>query len=159
MGQPPLEVGVDIAASPAMVWQAVSDLRAMKDRSPELVRSWYVKRPRVGSRIVNLNRRKWFVWPTISTITRWKDPALDSGRGALAFHVWPTNVEWSYEITPKDRGVHLIERRSALVNPNLVVRLVSRFAMGGADNHDVELLDGMRQTLRAIELQASGRRA
>lgn len=152
MGQPPLSVSLEIAAPPAEVWAAVSDLGAMRRRSPELIGSWMLGRPGVGRRAVNLNRRKAFVWPTISRITRWKDPARDAGRGALAFHVIPTDVEWAYEIEPlPDGGTLLTERRSALIDPSLIVRLVSKYAMGGADGHDVELLDGMRRTLAAIE--------
>lgn len=149
-GQPPLEESIEIAASPDAVWAVVSDLQAMRRWSPELVRTWFRGPVGVGQRAVNLNRRKWFFWPTTSKITRWKDPARDSGRGALAFHVSPTNVEWSYEIEPVDVGTRLTERRTALVNPSAVVRMTAKYAMGGADNHDQELIDGMQQTLRSI---------
>lgn len=153
MGQPPLEASIDITASPAAVWAEVSDLKAMKDRSPELVRTWLRGRPRVGARAVHLNRRRGFVWPTTSRITRWKDPAHDSGRGALAFHVWPTDVEWSYELEPLDGGARtrLTERRTALVNPSLAVRLTAKYALGGAESHDKELEKGMKRTLAAIQ--------
>ena len=36
MGQPPLESSIDIAATPDEVWSAVSDIKAMSRRSPEL---------------------------------------------------------------------------------------------------------------------------
>ena len=154
MGQPPLEVSVEVAAPPAAVWAAVSDLQAMSRRSPELVRSFSRGRPKVGRRLLNINRRKLVVWPTASRITRWKDPAHDGGRGALAFHVTPTDVEWSYEIEPRTTGSLLTERRSALPHPNLIVRIAARWAMGGADQHDAELLDGMRSTLAAVKADA-----
>ncbi len=154
MGQPPLAASVEIAASPSEVWAAVSDLRAMCRRSPELIAAWPIGKPAIESRVININRRKAFIWPTLSRITRWKDLAHDDGRGALAFHVVPTDVEWSYDIEPIPGGTLLTERRSALVNPSLVIRLVSKLAMGGADNHDVELLDGMHRTLAAIKSQS-----
>lgn len=155
MGQPPLSASVEIAATPQEVWAAVADLGAMRRRSPELIATWMRGRPAVGRRAVNLNRRKAFVWPTVSRITRWKDPAHDDGRGALAFHVSPTDVEWSYEVEPlPDGGTLLTERRTALVNPSLTVRLAARYAMGGADNHDVELLEGMRRTLASIKAES-----
>lgn len=152
MGQPPLEESVEIAATPAAVWAVVSDLRAMRNWSPELVRTLLRGPAGVGQRAVNLNRRKFFVWPTTSRVTRWKDPRQESGRGALAFHVSPTDVEWSYEIEPLDDGsrTKLTERRTALMNPSLVVRLTAKYAMGGADNHDQELIEGMKKTLHAI---------
>jgi hypothetical protein len=148
--QQALEASIEIAATPGEVWATVSDLSAMKRYSPELVGTWVLGTPGVGRRAVNLNRRKAFVWPTLSRITRWKDPARDNGRGALAFHVWPTDAEWSYELEPSDHGTLVTERRSALLHPSLLVRLVARYALGGADGHDVELLDGMHRTLTAL---------
>ena len=153
MGQPPLESTVHIAATPDEVWAAVSNVKAMRRRSPELVGMWLFGGPRVGRRGVNLNRRKGFVWPTLSRVTQWKPPANDNGRGVFRFHVWPTNVDWSYEIEPSDGGTRLTERRTALPNPSLRVRLAAMSARGGADAHDSELCDGMDRTLAAIKAE------
>ena len=149
-GQPPLEASIEIAVPPAGVWAVLSDLRSMSRRSPELVGTWMIGAPRVGRWALHLNRRKAVVWPTLSRLTRWKDPARDGGRGALAFHVWPTDVEWSYELEPSGAGTLVTERRTALPRPSLLVRLVAKYAMGGAAQHDVELLDGMHRTLAAL---------
>lgn len=154
MGQGPLEASIEIAAPPATVWAAVSDLGAMKQRSPELVGMWMLGRPKVGRRGINLNRRKAFAWPTTARITRWKPPELDAGSAALAFHVWPTDVEWSYELEPTAAGTLLTERRTAPKGESLAVRLTARFALGGAENHDVELLEGMNTTLAALKAEA-----
>jgi hypothetical protein len=157
MGQPALETTVDIAAAPDAVWAAIADVRAMSRRSPELVGMWLLGRPGVGRRAVNLNRRKGFVWPTTSRIVRWKPPAHDDGRGAFVFHVWPTNVDWSYEIEPHEGGTRLTERRTALPDPSLVVRLAARLALGGADSHDGELRAGMEHTVAAIKSEVERR--
>ena len=149
--QPPLEASIQIAAPPAQVWKVLSDLKAMKDLSPELVGTWMRGRPKVGRRAVHLNRRTGFVWPTTSRITRWKDPSQDGGRGALAFQVLPTDVEWSYEIEPAGTGTLVTERRTAVTDPSLVVRLTAKLALGGADGHDVELRAGMDQTLATLK--------
>ena len=149
-GQPPLEASLDIAASPERVWAALSDLSAMRRRSPELVGTFVRGVPRVGCRAVHLNRRKAVVWPTSSRITRWKDPAHDDGHGALAFRVWPADVEWSYELEPSETGTLVTERRTAMPRPSLLVRVAARYVMGGADQHDTELLDGMHRTLAAL---------
>jgi hypothetical protein len=149
-GQPPLEASLEIAAPPERVWALLSDLSAMRRRSPELVATFMRGAPRVGRRAVHLNRRKAVVWPTSSRITRWKDPAHDGGHGALSFRVWPTDVEWSYELRPSAAGTLVTERRTAMPRPSLVVRLMARYAMGGADQHDTELLDGMHRTLAAL---------
>jgi hypothetical protein len=149
-GQPPLEASLEIAAPPERVWALLSDLSAMRRRSPELIGTFMRGAPRVGRRALHLNRRKAVVWPTSSRITRWKDPAHDGGRGALAFYVWPTGVEWSYELEPSAGGTLVTERRTAMPRPSLVVRLMARYALGGADQHDAELLDGMHRTLTAL---------
>ncbi len=151
MGQPPLESTTRISATPDEVWAAVSDVKAMPRRSPELVGMWLFGKPKVGRRGINLNRRKGFVWPTTSRIVQWKPPANDNGSGAFRFHVWPTNVDWSYEIEPAEDGTRLTERRTALPHPSPSVRWAARFALGGADAHDSELRDGMDRTLAAIK--------
>ena len=157
MGQPPLDASIDIAATSDAVWAAVSDVKAMPRRSPELVGMWLFGGPKVGRRGINVNRRKWVMWPTTSRITRWKPPALDSGDGTFTFHVWPTNVDWTYELEPTATGTRLTERRTALPNPSLTVRLTARWFLGGADHHDDELLEGMHTTLAAIKAEVESR--
>lgn len=153
MGQPPLEAEIDIVAQPDEVWAAISDIAAMKRRSPELVMMRTLGKPKVGRRAINLNRRKGFVWPTTATITRWKPSSNDDGKGSFAFHVWPTDVEWSYEVEPSSTGTRVVERRTALVDPSLAVRLTAKLALGGPDNHDAELLAGMHATLAALKTE------
>jgi hypothetical protein len=151
MGQPPLEAEIEIAATPDEVWAAISDVSSMKKRSPELVMMRTFGKPKVGRRSLNINRRKGFAWPTTGRITRWKPPTNDGGNGSFEFHVWPTNVEWSYELEPSATGTRVVERRTALPDPSLSVRLTAKWALGGADNHDVELLAGMHATLAALK--------
>jgi hypothetical protein len=141
---------ITVPAAPAAVWSQVTDLRAMARRSPELVGMWVLGRPGPGRWSVNLNRRGWFCWPTIGRIVAWSAPDGD-GRGRFAFTVWPTDVEWSYEVEATETGTRLTERRTAVVDPSLVVRLTARLALGGQEAHDDELVDGMRATLAAIE--------
>lgn len=149
-GLRPLEAEAQVEATVDVVWRLLSDLRAMGERSPETVRMFITGRPQVGSRGVNVNRKGAIVWPTTTRITRWKPPAHD-GSAALAFWVAPTGVEWSYELTAVDGGTRVVERRTSLPRASLSVRLTSKWFMGGAENHDVELLDGMHRTLAALK--------
>ncbi|MDR7086501.1 hypothetical protein J2X11_001340 [Aeromicrobium panaciterrae] len=153
MGQPPLEAEIEIAATPDEVWAAISNVAAMKKRSPELVVMRTFGKPKVGRRSVNINRRKGFAWPTTARITRWKPPTNDGGNGSFAFYVWPTDVEWSYDLEPSSTGTRVVERRTALPDPSLSVRLTAKWALGGADNHDTELLAGMNATLAALKVE------
>lgn len=156
--QPAREASISLHTPPADVWAAVTDLKAMRRRSPELVGMWLLGAPRVGRRGINLNRRKGFFWPTTSRISQWTEPTATTA-GVFGFDVWPTNVEWSYEVAPQGTGTLLTERRSAVIDPNLVVRATAKLALGGQDGHDAEMHDGMRATLAAIESELSGSRA
>lgn len=156
-GLPTLEVETQIAAPVDAVWLLLSDLRSMSERSPETVRMFIASSPKVGSRGVNINRRGAVVWPTTTRITRWKPPSHD-GTAALAFWVGPTDVEWTYELQPLDEGTRVVERRSSLPKASLSVRLASKWFMGGAENHDVELLQGMDRTLAALKTTAESPR-
>lgn len=152
-GLPPLEAEVVVAAPVETVWTLLSDLRSMSERSPETVRMFIAAAPKVGSRGLNVNRKGAVVWPTTTRVTRWKPPTHD-GSAALAFHVGPTDVEWSYELTPEGAGTRVVERRTALPRAGLTVRLAGKWFMGGAENHDVDLLDGMHRTLEALRRDA-----
>lgn len=154
-GLPPLEAEIEVDAPVERVWRIVSDLRAMGERSPETVRMFIARRPAVGSRGVNVNRKGAIVWPTTTRITRWKEPSHD-GSAALAFWVGPTDVEWSYELTPVGGGTRVVERRTSLPQPSPLVSFTAKWLMGGAERHDAELLDGMRRTLAAVKAAAEG---
>lgn len=155
-GLPALEAETTIDAPVETVWSLLSDLRAMSRRSPETVRMFIAAAPQVGTRGLNVNRRGPVVWTTTTRVTRWKPPTHD-GSAALAFHVGPTDVEWSYELTPEGDGTRVVERRSPLPTAGRVVRVAGKWFMGGAENHDVELLDGMHRTLAALKAEAEAR--
>ncbi len=149
----PLEAETVVAAPVEVVWSVLSDLRAMPRRSPETIAMLGRSAPRVGSRTLNLNRRRLVVWPTLGRITQWKPPTHD-GAAALAFAVWPSDVEWSYELVPEGEGTRVRERRTALTDPRLVVRFAQTRLLGGAREHDAELLAGMHRTLAALRRDA-----
>lgn len=152
--QPPLEVSIDVAASPERVWAEVSDRKAMARRSPELVGMWLVGGDKPGARGVNMNRRKAAVWPTTTKMLQVKPPTHD-GSGVYSFRVGPSGVIWSYEIEPDgEGGTRLTERRSALTAPNGLVWGTAKFLLGGEDSHHGELEAGMRTTLAAIKADA-----
>lgn len=152
-GLPALEAQIDVAADVPTVWRIVSDLRSMGERSPETVRMVITDTPQVGSRGVNLNRRGAVVWPTTTRITRWKPPAHD-GSASLAFRVGPSGLEWSYDLTPTGDGTHVVERRSVYATQDPASSIMSRWLLGGAENHDAEILAGMHATLRTVKALA-----
>ncbi len=72
--EPLIEESVEVAADPARVWSLVSDLPRLAEWSPQVVRSFVrTERPiRLGTRLVNVNRRGLLVWPTQSKVVRFE---------------------------------------------------------------------------------------
>ena len=153
--QPAREVSVVVPASPQQTWDAVTDIKAMRRRSPELVGMWFLGAPREGRFAVNLNRNGWVVWPTTSRVSQWVSPEADRA-GVFGFTVWPTDVEWSYVVEPHADGTLLTQRRTAVIDSSALVRGFARIGLGGQDAHDVELAEGMQITVDAIRSELAG---
>ena len=141
----PISASVDVEAAPDAVWAVVSDVTRMPEFSPELRRLYAVGggRPRVGMRLVGINRRGYAVWPTTSKVTR-----LDAGR-AVAWHTRESGATWTYELEPTASGTRLTGRRD-LPGFRLGTTLLAP-VIGGAEGHDHELADGIRRTLERIK--------
>ncbi|MBY9076698.1 SRPBCC family protein [Nocardioides sp. WL0053] len=146
MNQPlPISASVEVAASPATVWETVSDVTRMSEWSPECRRIIVLgsKRSGVGTRLLGLNRRGWAVWPTTSTVVRF-DPAR-----AVAWRTRESGATWSYELEPTAVGTRLTGRREL---PRFSVgTTVMAPLIGGAVGHDEELAAGIRTTLERIK--------
>lgn len=145
----PLETSVFVAASPDQVWEVLKDQTRMRAWSPETLRQFfYPRRLSHGQISINLNRRKWFVWPTAS---RYVDVARPH---RLAFFVYGPAARWSYGLSPEGTGTRLTLRRDLKRGRrSLLSRIVATLALGGIQSHDDELLEGMNRTLRAISAE------
>jgi uncharacterized protein YndB with AHSA1/START domain len=144
----PLEAVVEIDASPARVWALVSDVRNMARWSPQTART-FVRHPvRVGSRMLNLNRRGLLVWPTQAEVVRF-EPERE-----VAWRVRENYTVWSYRLDPFGAGTRLTARREAPHGlSDLSVRLTQR-AFGGVEAFAAELAEGMHRTLARIKADA-----
>lgn len=148
MGAPLLQAQIDIAAPPARVWELISDLKKMPQWSPQC-RAMKVLGPlRVGAKTVNINRRRLLIWPTTSTII-----AVEPER-RLAFRVDANGTEWSYELEPIDGGTRVIESRRAPNGIKKFSTVTVNAVMGGVPSFEVELVEGMNETLSRIKSAA-----
>ena len=148
MGAPLLQAQIDIAAPPARVWELISDLKKMPQWSPQC-RAMKVFGPlRVGAKTVNINRRRLLIWPTTSTIIA-VEPEL-----RLAFRVDANGTEWSYELEPIDGGTRVIESRRAPNGIKKFSTVTVNAVMGGVPSFEVELVEGMNETLSRIKSAA-----
>jgi uncharacterized protein YndB with AHSA1/START domain len=141
----PISASVDVAAPPDRVWAVVSDVTRMPEWSPELRRLYPVggREPRVGMRLIGVNRRGYALWPTTSTVVR-----LEPER-AVAWKTRQSGATWTYELEPTAAGTRLTGRRE-LAKYTLGTALFAP-VIGGAAGHDRELADGIRSTLDRIK--------
>ena len=151
---PTIETSVEVAAPPVRVWELVSDLRNMSRWSPQTVKS-FVRGGKVdgriglGTRLLNVNRRGFMVWPTQSRVVRFV-PEQE-----VAFRVKENFTVWSYSLEPTESGgTRLISRREAPDGISDVSVKLTKAAFGGVDSFAGELEQGMRQTLQRIKADA-----
>lgn len=142
-----LEVSIDINATPAQVWAVVSDLTAMPRWSPHTKKVLLRGGPlHVGSKMLNVNKLGWRIWPTQSVVTAYEPDRL------VAFKVLENHAVWSFELTPLDDGARtrLTQRRDVASGTTVVSRQLIDKALGGEESFEKELTTGMRQTLQRI---------
>ncbi len=146
----PLETSIEILATPSTVWSIVSDMRRMTEWSPEVIFQGFTSRTlKKGTRSLNFNRRKGFVWPTSSKITTFEADK------ELSFYVYGAAAQWTYVLEPTATGTRLIERRELKGGKRAVAsKVTATVALGGAESHDVELIEGMNKTLARIKAEA-----
>jgi hypothetical protein len=103
---------------------------------------------RPGTRTFNLNRRNLLVWPTTSTVIELVPDQK------LAFRVNMNNTVWSYELQPIPGGTRVIESRHAENGVKAISGMAVNTLMGGTDNFERELVEGMNASLARIKAAA-----
>ena len=143
-----LRAEIDIDAPVTKVWSLVSDLSRMPQWSPQC-RVMKVLGPlRPGARTINLNRRKFLVWPTTCTLTE----VVPEKK--VAFRVDANKTVWSYELEPTDTGTRLVETRNAENGTTAVSNMTVNAFFGGVPSFEQELVAGMNESLAKIKAAA-----
>lgn len=143
-----LRAEIEIDAPVTKVWSLVSDLSRMPQWSPQC-RVMKVLGPlRPGARTINLNRRKFLVWPTTCTVTE----VVPEKK--VAFRVDANKTVWSYELEPTDTGTRLVETRNAENGTTAVSNMTVNAFFGGVPSFEDELVDGMNESLAKIKAAA-----
>ncbi|MGZ6778485.1 MAG: SRPBCC family protein [Mycobacterium sp.] len=148
MAEPLLQAQIDINAPVAKVWALISDFNRMPQWSPQCRLMKALGPIRQGTRTINLNRRNFLFWPTISTVTE----VIPEKK--LAFRVNTNNTIWSYELEPTESGTRVVESRHAEngVKPSANATVNALF--GGVPNFERELVEGMNTSLARIKAAA-----
>ncbi|BBZ08980.1 polyketide cyclase [Mycolicibacterium doricum] len=143
-----LRAEIDIDAPVTKVWSLVSDLGRMPQWSPQC-RVMKVLGPlRPGAKTINLNRRKFLVWPTTCTVTEFVPEKK------VAFRVDANKTVWSYELEPTDTGTRLVETRNAENGTTAVSNMTVNAFFGGVPSFERELVVGMNESLAKIKAAA-----
>lgn len=141
-----LEASIDIDAPPERAWTMVSDLRRMPEWSPQCTAMRPLGTLREGTITVNMNRQGRKYWPTASKVVR-----LEPNR-AIAFRTLTNNSVWSFEIMPTTTGSRLTEIRSVPTDGTTwVSETIVEHVLGGEEDFDAEMLQGMNATLAKIK--------
>lgn len=147
-----LEAAIDIDAAPNVVWSIVSDLERMSQWSPQCIKmKVFGGQVREGTRTMNLNRKGLLVWPTSAKVV-----TFEPGR-ELAFRVSENKTIWSYTLTSTAGGTRLVEKREAPTGTSAVSSLLVKHVLGGVDQFDIEIVDGMNSTLARIKAESEAR--
>lgn len=142
---------VEIAATPAQVYEAISDVSQMPRWSPELsqVSASHDGPLKVGERFAGYNRKGFQVWRTTSTVTAAKAPQF------FAYDVTGLGLpvaRWSYRIAPTEGGCELTETWTDLRSGPLgFLMKTSGFAATGVWDRATHNREGMARTLQALK--------
>ena len=148
MAAPLLQAQVDIRAPVAKVWELISDLGRMPQWSPQCRWMKPLGPVRQGTHTLNFNRHGNLFWPTTSTVTE----VIPEQK--LAFKIKANGTIWSYELQPIPEGTRLVESRHAENGVKPISSLTVNALMGGSDNFERKLVDGMNTSLANIKAVA-----
>ncbi|ORI21389.1 SRPBCC family protein [Rhodococcus sp. 1168] len=143
-----LEATIDIDAKPEQVWKLVSDLKRMGEWSPQCkLMKVFGGDIRRGTTTLNINRRGLLVWPTRSKVIEFEP------NQKIAFRVLDNKAIWSYSLTPNGTGTTVVEKREAPNGTTAISSFLVKNVLGGSDQFDIELVDGMNKTLQRIKAE------
>ncbi|MDO1479318.1 SRPBCC family protein [Rhodococcus ruber] len=146
-----LEATVEITASPQQVWQVISDLKRMGERSPQCRKMVVLGGPvGAGTKTININRKGLLVWPTTAKVL-----SFEPGR-LLRFRVAENGNVWSFALEPTQTGTRVTQRREAPNGTSKVSQFLIDKVLGGATAFDDDMVVGMNATLARIKREAEG---
>ena len=144
------QVEMLVQAPPPRVYALISDVTRMGQWSPECYRCHWLGEataPAEGARFKGYNRRGWFRWSTVCTVTE-----AEAGR-TFAFETKVGNKvqsRWRYELESAEGGTRLKESFQGI----WVTRVIARLFFGGLQNRRAQMEEGVRQTLQRIKAVA-----
>lgn len=143
-----IQDSIEVAAPPEAVWAVVSDLRRMGEWSPQCRRMYVLGGDvRRGTRTFNLNRRGWLRWPTTSRVVVF-EPERE-----VAFRIAQNRMIWTFALEPTATGTRVTESRTMPDGSGRASALLVQHLLGGTEEFEQELADGMASTLARIKTE------
>ena len=140
-------VSLRISASPQALYDIVSDPTGMGRLSPECVGGDWVggaTGPAVGAVFKGRNKRGIARWSTKNRVV-----AAEPGQ-VFSFETQQSGMRWTYRFEPDGDGTLVTESREGFKARPLVAKVFTAIALGGIDDHDDELREGMQATLERL---------
>jgi hypothetical protein len=142
------EVSVRVGAPPMRVWEIVTDVAQMGRLSPECTGGTWLgdaTGPAVGARFKGTNRRGKAKWSTTNVV-------VEAAPGEVfSFETKQSGCRWTYRMQPDGDGTLVTESREMFRSRPFVAKVFTRFLLGGEEEHEEELRDGMRATLERVK--------
>lgn len=150
-------VSIDIAASPEVVYDLVSDVTRMGEWSPECYRCSWTKGatgPAVGARFLGRSKGKrgpsWFTPCVVTVADRAREFAFNRSGPAIGSYTW------SYTLEPTATGTTLHESFDAAPPVNPVMNWITE-KWTGSNDRDADLHQGMLTTIARIKSAAESK--
>lgn len=148
IGQSADSASVRISAPPEAIYAIVTDIAGMGRLSPECTGGKWLdgaSGPAVGVRFKGTNKRGMARWSTTNTIV-----TAEPGR-AFAFETKDSGIRWSYTMEPDGEGTVVTESRTEFAERPTLARVFSKLFLGGVEEHDDEMRQGLVHTLERLK--------
>jgi uncharacterized protein YndB with AHSA1/START domain len=145
------EASLRIEATPEAVYAIVTDIAQMGRLSPECTGGQWLgdaTGPAVGARFKGSNKRGRARWSTTNTVVE-----AEPGR-MFSFETAQSGARWTYRMEPDGGGTLVTESRGMFKDRPLLAKIYATLLLGGIEDHDDEMRDGMRQTLERLKAVA-----
>jgi uncharacterized protein YndB with AHSA1/START domain len=144
----PDEVSLQIEAPPERVYEILTDIAQMGRLSPECTGGKWLDGatgPAVGARFKGSNKRGIARWSTTNEVVE-----ADPGK-AFSFETKQSAARWTYRLQPDGSGTLVTESRAMFKERPMIAKVYATLMLGGIDDHDDEMRDGMRRTLERLK--------
>lgn len=160
MAAPEISASTTVNAPASKVWQRVTDLSAMGQRSPQCKKMILLPRrkssaadaaPAPGTVTINLNRQGILWWPTWAVVTEVVPEKV------FEFKIPLNGTRWRFEISPTADGSQTVLTEKRLApggKTSLISRVLVAAVLGGEEKFEASLQEGIQQTIRALAREA-----